>query len=84
MNKNLAAILGIEWLIAAQGVELRDIPTSPILSNAITALRAHVPALGNDRYMAPDLDAAAMLTRRGALITAAGDIELPIWLENRG
>ena len=36
------------------------------------ALRAEVPALGEDRYLAPDLEAAAALVRDGALLAASG------------
>ena len=35
-------------------------------------LRADVATLGDDRYMAPDLQAAAALAAEGALVTATG------------
>jgi histidine ammonia-lyase len=73
MCENLAGILGIEWLTGAQGVELRaPLVTSASLQAAIARLRAEVPALGRDRYMAPDLERAASLIRAGAAIEAAG------------
>jgi histidine ammonia-lyase len=74
MTENLFGILGIEALCAAQGVELRaPLTTSPKLKNAIAALRAVVPGLDDDRYMAPDLAAAAALVANGKLAFSAGD-----------
>jgi histidine ammonia-lyase len=71
MNDNLAQIIGIELLAAAQGIDLRaPLATSPALGAAINRLRRVVPGLGADRYMAPDLAAAAALIRSSALIDA--------------
>ena len=73
MVRNLERILGIEALCAAQGIEFRaPLTTSPALAAVLARLRAEVPALGEDRYMAPDLEAAARLVREGALIAASG------------
>ncbi|KJC56096.1 histidine ammonia-lyase [Bradyrhizobium sp. LTSPM299] len=68
MADNLAAILGIELLVAAQGIGLR-LPhlTSPALAAVIAALREQVPALGPDRYMADDLAKAKALVEAGML-----------------
>jgi len=72
MADNLAAILGIELLVAAQGIELRSPHlTSPALAAVIAALRAQVPALGSDRYMAGDLAKAKALVEEGQLSAAA-------------
>jgi histidine ammonia-lyase len=71
MNDNLAQIIGIELLVAAQGIELRSpLTTSKPLAAAIAELRKTVPKLGPDRYMAPDLAAAAALIKSTALIEA--------------
>ncbi|MFC3164883.1 histidine ammonia-lyase [Ciceribacter thiooxidans] len=68
MTENLFAIVGIELLAAAQGVEFRaPLATSPELLRAIATLRSVVPALDEDRYMAPDLAAAAALVAGGTL-----------------
>ncbi|MFP4237905.1 MAG: histidine ammonia-lyase [Rhodosalinus sp.] len=68
MVGNLEAILGIEALAAAQGVEFRaPLVTSPALAGVLERLRARVPALRGDRYMAPDIAAAAGLVREGVL-----------------
>lgn len=73
MNDNLAVILGVEILCAAQGVEARaPLVTSPLLQKAIAALRKNVPPLGVDRYLAPDLEAAAELVRSDQLAIVTG------------
>jgi histidine ammonia-lyase len=73
MVQNLNVILGVEAICAAQGVEFRaPLRTSAPLQAAILALRAHVPALEDDRYLAPDLAKAAALVAEGALSKATG------------
>lgn len=68
MTENLFSIIGIEALTAAQGIEFRaPLATSPELLNAIAAIRAVVPTLDVDRYMAGDLEAARDLIASGAL-----------------
>jgi histidine ammonia-lyase len=72
MADNLAIILGIELLVAAQGIGLRaPHTTSPALAAVIAVLREQVPALGHDRYMADDLKKATALIEAGALPAAA-------------
>ncbi len=78
MNDNLAQIIGIELLVAAQGIELRaPLTTSAPLARVIAQLRVRVPKLGPDRYMAPDLAAAAELIKSGRLIQTAADATAP-------
>jgi histidine ammonia-lyase len=68
MTENLFNIIGIEALAGAQGVELRGpLATGPELQKAMACVRAAVPALEDDRYMAPDLAAAAALVADGRL-----------------
>jgi histidine ammonia-lyase len=75
MTENLFHIVGIEALTGAQGVELRQpLVTSVPLSSAIARFRADVPAVVNDRYMAPDLAAAADLVHSGALAAPVHDL----------
>ncbi|QQA44223.1 histidine ammonia-lyase [Pelagovum pacificum] len=77
MTENLFRIIGIEAITAAQGVALRGpLTTSPSLASAIARLRKDVAELKEDRYMAPDLEAAARLVESGALAAAAGQ-DLP-------
>ncbi|MCB1354764.1 MAG: histidine ammonia-lyase [Rhodobacteraceae bacterium] len=71
MNANLSQILGIEALCAAAGVEFRaPLRTSGPLQAVIDRMRAAIPPLEQDRYLAPDLAAAAELVRSGALTAA--------------
>ncbi len=78
MVTNLNVILGVEAMCAAQGVEFRaPLTTSAPLQRVIARLRQDVATMGDDRYMAPDLAAAAALIEAGALTEAAG-IDLPV------
>jgi len=73
MNRNLSVILGVELLCAAQGIEFRKpLVTSKPLQAVLAKVRSLVPALDADRYMAPDIDAAAEMVSGGALIPVAG------------
>ncbi|WP_146347768.1 histidine ammonia-lyase [Falsiphaeobacter marinintestinus] len=73
MNANLAVILGVEAICAAQGIEARaPLVTSDRLQAAVKALRAQVPSLAEDRYLAGDIETAAKLMRDDALASAAG------------
>ncbi len=77
MNANLSVILGVEALCAAQGVEFRaPLTTSTPLQRVLARLRVDVATLGDDRYLAPDLTAAARLIATGELAAAAA-IPLP-------
>ncbi|MCY3672234.1 MAG: aromatic amino acid lyase, partial [Alphaproteobacteria bacterium] len=80
MNDNLAGIVAIEWLAAAQGIGFRaPLKTSARLGGAVARLRAVVPPLEEDRYMAPDIEAAVDLARVGALVEAVGPEGMPGW-----
>jgi histidine ammonia-lyase len=73
MVENLNAILGVELLCAAQGVGFRaPLRTSAPLQAVVARLRQDVPALEEDRPMAPDIDAASRLVASGEISTAAG------------
>jgi histidine ammonia-lyase len=77
MVGNLEAILGVELLCAAQGVEFRaPLQTSAPLVRVIARLRRDVPALQTDRPLSDDIALAAALVRSGALREAA-DVLLP-------
>ena len=77
MVENLNMILGVEAICAAQGVEFRaPLQTSAPLAAVVARLRQAVASLGDDRYLAPDLNAAAALIASGAL-TAAANLPLP-------
>ncbi len=73
MADNLRNIIAIEWMCAAQGIELRaPIETSSVLKSAISALRVKVDSLGDDRYMAGDIEMAANLLKNGVILDAVG------------
>jgi len=77
MVQNLNVILGVEAICAAQGVDFRaPLQTSTPLQAVVARLRQDVATMGDDRYMAPDLAAAANLIATGAL-TAASALTLP-------
>jgi histidine ammonia-lyase len=77
MVENLNVILGVEAITAAQGIDFRaPLPTSQSLSQVVARLRTEVATLEDDRYLAPDLAAAARLVASGALADATG-LELP-------
>ena len=68
MIDNTAHILGIELLAAAQGIEfLRPLQSSAALEAAHALLRQHSPAIPQDRYLAPDIEAATRLVHDGSL-----------------
>ena len=73
MLDNLHAILGVELLCAAQGIEFRaPLTTSPALARSITRLREDVATMGDDRYLAPDIAAATALIASGQLTQNCG------------
>lgn len=77
MVENLNYILGVELLCAAQGVEFRaPLTTSTPLQQVIARLRADIPALTEDRYLAPDLEAAKHLVAEATILSAVG-VQMP-------
>ncbi|MCZ4267673.1 histidine ammonia-lyase [Rhodobacteraceae bacterium R_SAG6] len=73
MTANLSVILGVEMLCAAQGVEARaPLKTSARLQDLLTMLRGEIPSLGEDRYLAPEIEAASAMVRAGRVAQAAG------------
>ncbi|WP_062226590.1 histidine ammonia-lyase [Aureimonas frigidaquae] len=78
MTANLAGIIGIEAMTAAQGVELRaPLRTSPQLQRVLETIRAKVPTLDEDRYMAEDIARATRLVADGSLTRAVEPGLLP-------
>ncbi|MEZ5811812.1 MAG: histidine ammonia-lyase [Rhizobiaceae bacterium] len=73
MNANLNAIIGVEVMCAAQGIEFRaPLQTSPALKHVVGTVRADIPALEDDRHLAGDLETAARLVADGTLVKATG------------
>ncbi len=78
MTENLNAIIGIEALTGALGVELRGpLETSPELKRATAVLRAKVPTLEVDRYMANDLASASAIIADGSFVASISANILP-------
>ena len=66
MVDNAAAIVGVELLAAAQGIDFhRPARSSASLEGVHADIRAAVPFYDADRYFAPDIDAAQRLVRSG-------------------
>lgn len=93
MSRNLAHIIGIELLVAAQGIDLRKagfgleklkrtgattgLRTSPALERVMVVVRDRIATLQDDRILSGDLATAAALIASGAVTTAAGHHLLP-------
>jgi histidine ammonia-lyase len=80
MAENLTQILAIELLAACQGCDFHgDLTCSEAIERVRARLRAEVPHLDEDRFMAADIAKAAQLVRSGAVASVAG-IALPaLW-----
>ena len=73
MTRNLAVIVGVEAICAAQGIEFRaPLKTSAPIARVIEAMRQRIETMGEDRYLAPDLAAAQAMVEDGTLVAAAG------------
>ncbi|PYE31311.1 histidine ammonia-lyase [Idiomarina fontislapidosi] len=72
---NIADIVAIEWLEAAQGLNFRrPLKASAKLEEVFAILREHVDYYAEDRYFAPDIKAASDLIKAGRLGTTLADI----------
>ena len=68
---NVSGILAIEWLAACQGLDFRKpLNTSKRLQMLKTLLRKSVPFYEQDRYFAPDIEAAKRLIKQHQLMDA--------------
>jgi histidine ammonia-lyase len=78
MTENAARVLGIELLVAAQACDFHlPLATSPPLRAAQDALRAHIPFLEEDRFMAPEIERASGLVRSGLIAQSVAPVRLP-------
>jgi histidine ammonia-lyase len=78
MADNARGVIAIEWLAAAQGCDFhRPLTSSAPLEAARATLRGEVPALDDDRHLAPDIAAAIRLVAAGAILPPAGEVFLP-------
>jgi histidine ammonia-lyase len=75
MAENTATIIGIELLAAAQGIEFhRPLKSSQALEKVIALIRERVTHYGQDRYFAPDIEAAKGIVRSGVLLECCNAI----------
>lgn len=73
MADNLERILGIEVFSAAEGIRHRaPLQTSPALSRVACRFWQEIAPLRHDRFLSPDLEAAARLVSGPELLAAAG------------
>ena len=77
MSDNTAAIVAIELLAAAQGIDFRaPLKTSPKLQSVHQRIRAAVPTYERDRYFAPDIESIKAMVANGTLCNSQMD-DLP-------
>lgn len=75
MARNTAAIVAIELLAAAQGVELRaPLATSPQLTGALQLVRREAAFWDRDRAFAPDLERVRARVERGDFMPFVGKL----------
>jgi histidine ammonia-lyase len=78
MAENLQNIIAIELMAAARGCDFHaPLRSSPCLERVRQTLRARVAAQAEDRFLAPDIAAAAELVASDAILVAAGAEQLP-------
>ncbi|HEX4813232.1 MAG TPA: aromatic amino acid ammonia-lyase [Nonomuraea sp.] len=74
----LETVLAVQYLMAAQGIDLirgkmSGLPLGAVTRTLHAELRRHVPPLAEDRYQTPDLERAIALVREGRLRPEARD-----------
>jgi histidine ammonia-lyase len=74
MLDNVADIVAIELLAAAQGVEFREDKTSPALQDVVTAIRELSPFYNEDRSLSPDISRVAVTIDNGDFCRYAASI----------
>jgi len=78
MAENVCGIVAIEWLGACQGLDFRKgLKTTQVLEQARQRLRDQVPFYQQDRFFAPDIEAAQQLLQSGCLTPLIPPVLLP-------
>ena len=78
MAQNALHVVAIEALASAQAIEFHAPLRSSAALEAVRArLRRDAPRLENDRYLHPDIAAAAALIASDEFVAAAGDVRWP-------
>jgi histidine ammonia-lyase len=78
MLDNVADIVAIELLAAAQGIGFRSMRSSPAIEEVIAAIRQVSPAYDNDRSLSPDIRRIAATIDNGDYCHYAASV-LPSW-----
>jgi histidine ammonia-lyase len=77
MVENASAVIAIELLTAAQGIDFHaPLTSSPCLEAVRALVRSQVPHLTDDRHLHPDIQLAIDLVRSGRIARACG-MDLP-------
>jgi histidine ammonia-lyase len=66
-----ATVLGIEAMVAAQAIDLREPDPAPGTGAALAGIRSRIPFLDRDRDLSGDIAAATALVRDGSLVGRA-------------
>ncbi|MDO1558477.1 histidine ammonia-lyase [Brevundimonas sp. 2R-24] len=75
MAENAAAVVGIELLAAAQGLDFhRPLQTSDVLEEAHALVRKAAAQYGSDHYFAPDIEHATAGVRQGGYRRFVADL----------
>lgn len=76
--KHVQTILAIEALVAAQGVDLRQMRPGDGVAAAHAHLRKVVPQMDGDRVLYPDIEAARQVIADGSLLEAVEAVVGPL------
>lgn len=76
---NAEHVIAIEWLAAAQGIDMRaPLQPGPLTGAIWQGIRQVIPPLTADRILAGDIAAATELLRSGALETEVAELGVPL------
>jgi histidine ammonia-lyase len=72
--EDMARVVAIEAVCAAEAAELRGLPAGRATRAAIACIRAEIPRMDVDRFLAPDLAIATRLVQEGTLLNAVREV----------
>jgi histidine ammonia-lyase len=76
---NVARVVAIEVMTAARAIEVRHpLRPSPATGAVVEGLRRHVPGMGPDRFLAPEIDRTTELVRSGQVLAWAESVTGPM------
>ncbi len=76
---DMARLVGIEVVCAAEAVELRGLRPGRPTAAAVEVVRQRVPRMEVDRVLSPDLEEAARMVSDGRLCQAVETVTGPLW-----